>query len=139
MFKNILVPVDFTEKNHVAIEMTEQLAGHEDGRVTLLHAIETMGEDPDDELKKFYDTLEKRAKRNMQKLVQHMESKGVHPRQEIVYGHRALEIVQFAAESEMDLIVLSSHRVDPNNPGRGWASISHKVAILSECPVLLVK
>jgi hypothetical protein len=42
-------------------------------------------------------------------------------------------------ESGVELIVLSSHRVDLQNPGAGWGTMSYKVGILSQCPVLIVK
>jgi hypothetical protein len=38
-----------------------------------------------------------------------------------------------------DLIIMASHRIDPDRPGHDWSSISYTVAILSPCPVLLVK
>ncbi|NIQ57073.1 MAG: universal stress protein, partial [Gammaproteobacteria bacterium] len=48
----------------------------------------------------------------------------------IRYGKRAPEIVEHAEEMGADLIVLSSHRVDREEPGLTWATISYKVAIL---------
>jgi universal stress protein A len=59
--------------------------------------------------------------------------------QEIVYGDRAEEIVKFAAAHDIDLIVLASHRIDPSSTRREWGTISYKVGILAQCPVLLVK
>jgi nucleotide-binding universal stress UspA family protein len=56
-----------------------------------------------------------------------------------VYGRRAGEIVQYAAANEVDLIVLASHRVNPSRIARDWGTISYKVGILAQCPVLLVK
>ena len=57
----------------------------------------------------------------------------------VSYGRRAEEIVDFAAEEDSDLIILSSHRIDLENPGSSWTTLSYKVAILAQCPVLLVK
>ena len=39
----------------------------------------------------------------------------------------------------IEVIEMSSHRVDPRNPVQDWGAISHKISILSQCPVLLVK
>jgi universal stress protein A len=47
--------------------------------------------------------------------------------------------VRFAIANEADLIVLASHRVNPSAVDRDWGTISYKVGILAQCPVLLVK
>ena len=57
----------------------------------------------------------------------------------MVYGRRAEDIVNFAAANGVDLIVLASHRVNPSRVNRDWGTISYKVGILAQCPVLLVK
>ena len=36
-------------------------------------------------------------------------------------------------------IVLASHRVNPSKVNRDWGTISYKVGLLAQCPVLLVK
>jgi universal stress protein A len=57
----------------------------------------------------------------------------------IVYGDRADEVVEFASANDVDLIVLASHVVDAAAKGRKWGTISYKIGILAQCPVLLVK
>jgi hypothetical protein len=59
--------------------------------------------------------------------------------QRIVYGPRARSIIDFAADLEPDLMVLSSRRVDPEHPVDSWPSLSHQVAFFSQSAVLLVK
>ena len=56
-----------------------------------------------------------------------------------MYGNRAQEIVRYAMEAGVDLIVLTSHRIDLQDSSAGWGTVSYKVGILSQCPVLLVK
>jgi nucleotide-binding universal stress UspA family protein len=68
-----------------------------------------------------------------------LEERGVARREEVVFGHRAPEIVRYAAEVGADLIVLTSHRIDLQNPAAGWGTVSYKVGILAQGPVLLVK
>ena len=51
----------------------------------------------------------------------------------------AEEILRFAVDEEVDLIVLASHRLDPSKPGDGWSTLSYRIGILAPCPVLLVK
>ena len=57
----------------------------------------------------------------------------------LVRGRPAEEIVKYATSNEVDLIVLASHRVNPSLVNRDWGTISYKVGILAQCPVLLVK
>jgi nucleotide-binding universal stress UspA family protein len=58
---------------------------------------------------------------------------------QILIGKRVNEIVRFAYEHDIDLIILGSHRIDKIEPTDGWATISYRVGILSHCPVLMVK
>ena len=52
---------------------------------------------------------------------------------------RQPEILRYAAQEKVDLVVLTSHRIDPANPEARWGTLSHKVGLLAPCPVLLVK
>ena len=49
------------------------------------------------------------------------------------------KISRFADAQGVDLIALASHAVDPTKAGRGWGTLSYKIGMLAECPVLLVK
>ena len=53
-FQHILVPLDFTPKNQVALDIAFKLASQNRSSVTLLHAIETIDNVPQDELQPFY-------------------------------------------------------------------------------------
>ena len=57
----------------------------------------------------------------------------------LCFGDRAEEIVRHVGKAGTDLVVLGSHRIDPDWPGAGWGTLSYKVGILAPCPVLLVK
>lgn len=139
MFEKILVPVDLTKKNEVAVDTAAQMAAYGPGSVTLLHVIETLAL-PFEELREFYDALETRAESEMARLARPLVGSGLQNVERVVaYGRRAEETVRYADEHGFDLIVLSSHTVDPDSPGLGWATLSYKMAILAQCPVLLVK
>lgn len=138
MFQELLVPVDLTDKNRRAIEVARDLALELGGRVTLLHVIETL-DLPFEELEDFYRRLERNAEERMGRLAEPLRAAGVSFRQQVTYGRRAEEVVEWAEEGGTELIILGSHRVDLEAPGAGWATLSYKVAILAQCPVLLVK
>jgi nucleotide-binding universal stress UspA family protein len=139
MFRQILVPVDLTDSNRAAIEVASQLASTGDGKVTLLHVIETIADAPFEDMKDFYQRLEAKAREAMVDLAAPLTVTGTQVDQQICYGNRCREIVGYAEEHGMDLIIMTSRRLDPEQPERTWTSISHQVAILARCPVLLVK
>jgi universal stress protein A len=138
MFERLLVPVDLTDRNSRAIEIARDLVQPGGGDVTLLHVIETL-DLPYEELEEFYSRLEQRTIEQLDVLAEPLRTAGLSVDQEVVYGRRAEEVLRYAEEHRIDLIVLNSHRVDPQNPGAGWTTMSYQVAILAQCPVLLVK
>ncbi len=138
MFQRMLVPVDLTQQNAHAVETARDLAAESGGTVTLLHVIETL-DLPFEELEGFYARLEEKARRAMNEMASPLQEVGLSFARRVSYGRRAEEIVDFAAEEDSDLIILSSHRIDLENPGSSWTTLSYKVAILAQCPVLLVK
>ena len=83
--------------------------------------------------------IEQAARDHLAKLGRYFEELLVRRREEVIFGDRAHEIVRYATETGVELIVLSSHRIDLGNPSAGWGTVSYKVGILSQCPVLLVK
>ena len=139
MFRKILVPVDLTDRHQQALEIAARLAKESDGGVTLLHVIEIIPALDMEEERDFYQRLEQVARDHLVRLGRYLEAHQVPRREEIIYGSRAPEIVRYAMEMGIDLIVLSSHRIDPKEPTAGWGTVSYKVGILSQCPVLLVK
>ncbi len=138
MFQRIVVPVDLTEKNVRAIEVAGELARHGGGEITVLHVIETL-DAPFEELEDFYRRLEENAQTRMTALAKPLRSLGVVHKFQIRYGKRAPEIVFFSEEQQSDLIVITSHRVDPDDTTKGFLTISHQVAIVAPCAVLVLK
>lgn len=139
MFRNILIPVDFSEGNKGALEIAAAMARRSEAVITLFHVIETIDDADFVEMKDFYGRLEKRATKAMDGLMATLADHDLTVKQKIVFGNRAAKILLYAVEYKADLIVLSSHKINPAEPAKGWGSISHKVGILSQCPVLLVK
>src|SRR5262245_25409983 len=139
MFHRILVPTDFSVKSLAAVDLACDFATQSGSAVTLLHVIETIEHVEFQELKPFYDRLEESARKRLNELAQRFTSKKLNVDQELIYGHRTQQIIDFAMQNAIDLIIMASHRIDPERPGRNWSSISYSVAILSSCPVLLVK
>jgi nucleotide-binding universal stress UspA family protein len=142
MFRKILVPVDFTEKNEVALKSAIEIAGRSDGEgseIILLHVVETIDHIDFNEMSEFYRGLETRAAARIFKLEEGLKEQGLSVRNEVLFGKRAETIVSYAEEKGVDLMILSSHKVDRDHPALGWGTISYRIAIVARCPVLLVK
>jgi nucleotide-binding universal stress UspA family protein len=142
MFRKILVPVDFTEKNEAALDSAAQIAGgsvQEGSEVTLLHVVEIIEHIDFNEMSDFYRGLENRATAKLFTLEERLKEKGVNARHEVLFGKRAETIVRYAEEKAADLMILSSHKVDRDHPALGLGTLSYAVAIVARCPVLLVK
>ena len=147
MFRNILVPVDFTLKNEAALHTALDLARKAESgsvptdpvKVTLLHVIETIEHVPFEEMADFYRGLETRSAAKLYGMEERFKAAGVPVYHEIVYGKRAETVVRHAEERAVDLIVLSSHKVDRENAASDIGTLSYRIAIVARCPVLLVK
>jgi nucleotide-binding universal stress UspA family protein len=139
MFQRILVPVDLTHRSLPALDQALALASGSRSEVTLLHVIETIEHVPFDELKDFYRRLETRARKGLAEVSARFEEKKVKVDAVVNFGHRTQTIVDTAQAKKADLIVMASHRIDPERPGYGWGTISYGVAIMAPCAVLLVK
>ena len=138
MFDHILVPVDFTDKNARALDVAIQMAKSFRSRLTLLHVIETL-EYEDEELNSFYETLAAQARTQLQSMAEQCVQAAVEVDQEVIFGRRAVGIVDYASAQNADLLILSSHRIGPDHSPQSLVTLSYQVSILCQCPVLLVK
>jgi nucleotide-binding universal stress UspA family protein len=139
LFSHILVPVDFSEQNLAAIAAAMQLARHNDARITLLHVIEFIDFPEDDEIAGFYEKLRARSERELDRLQATVGERDVQVRVDTIINHRSRGIALYAVDNQVDLIVMSSHAVNPVRGGEGWGTISYQVSALCPCSIMLVK
>jgi universal stress protein A len=139
MFKSILLPVDLTDRHQRVLAVAAELAAQSGGEVTLLHVIETIAGASMEEEKGFYGRLERAAQSHFDRLGKQLGEGNTSWRAVVRYGNRAHESVRYAAEAGIDLIILTAPRLDPAAPSVDWGSMSYKIGMLSQCPVLLVK
>lgn len=138
-FHHILVPLDFTEKNRLALDTAFEIAAQNKARVTLLHVIEAIEGGEDAELREFFNRLQLRAEAELESRAQRFSEAGLAVDRKVRLGRRTAEIVQDAADRQADLIVMGSHVIDPMRPLQSWGTISYQVSVLCHCPILLVK
>jgi nucleotide-binding universal stress UspA family protein len=139
MFQRILVPVDLSAKSLTAVDLALDLARQMRADVTLLHVIETIEHVQFDEMKDLYRRLEVSARKGLKEFSERFVDQGLKVDCSVTYGHRTQGIVDCAIDNKSDLIVIASHRIDPDRPGHDWTTISYGVAVLAPCHVLLVK
>ena len=137
MFRQVLVPVDFTEGSARAVDVAAGLVA-EAGSITLLHVVQTVpGIDPESDVE-FYERLEKAAGAKMEKLGERLGEHGIAWNALLVVGNRFDEILN-AAEAAADLLVVSSQRIDFDAPETVGGTMSFRLALAAPCPVLLLK
>jgi len=139
VFQRLMVPVDFTRKNTAALQMASRLSDPESGELVLIHVIEEIERISTRELKTFYKKLEAHAIKEMSAMERKVHKRVRKVKREILVGHRAEALLRYASENDVDLIVMSSHRVRSGTPKAAWATLSHVIATLAPCSTLLVK
>ncbi|MEN6331596.1 MAG: universal stress protein [Smithella sp.] len=139
MFRQILIPTDFSEKLIGPLEIASDLAKKYKSTIHLLHVIEFIPEATFEEFEDFYKRLEKKAQTQMRNIISEYTGKSVLLLHHISYGNRVEEILKFIKKYEIDLVIMNSHKAEKKNPLRDWGTISYKIALLSESPVMLVK
>ncbi len=142
--ERILVPIDFSEHSRAALRHATELAGSYQAHLELLHVIQQpvypyfyapvpamapVGE---------VQGLRQRGLRALEKLVEQVGDPGIGHDLEIVDGHPASEIVDFARERECDLIVTATHGLT-GLERLLLGSTSEQIVRTSPVPVLMVK
>jgi nucleotide-binding universal stress UspA family protein len=139
MFQKIVVPVDLADRHESALEIAARLVTPGAGEVTVLHVIELLHGLPREEDPKFYQRLEEKSRVRLDLLTARLKKKGVSARPVVVYGERVPEVLRYTLQESVDLIVLSSHPLDPGKPGGGLGTMSYLIGAAARCPVMLVK
>lgn len=139
MFRTIVVPVDLTDRNRPAVEMAARLAAPSEGKIHLLHVIETIPGFSVEEEPDFYGRLEKGASQHLESLSTPLRQRGIHVESDVVYGPRAKTILEETRKLGADLVVIQTHRIDGDRRGEGLGTLSHQIGLFAPCPVLLVR
>lgn len=107
--------------------------------MTLVHIIEEIAHLEEGEEQGFNEKLKNMAKNKMETWLDYARKTGKTCRTKTLIGKRVITIVTFASQHEVDLIVVGSHRLDWREPLKGFSTVSHQLAVVAQCPVLLVK
>jgi universal stress protein A len=136
---HILVPHDFSETSAAAVRYAMALARNSRARITFLHVGNSAHAAFDTEFPiGLEDAREDAIRERLLKIVTPQEQVEFNPQFVVRPGNPAAEIVWFAEEHGVDLIVMGTH-------GRGFVahvvmgSVAEKVVRTAPCPVLTVR
>jgi nucleotide-binding universal stress UspA family protein len=142
MYKNILVPLDGSELAKKALAEAEKLAKSFDAEIILFQVVPFMPIYGSPELVTplIIDEKQKEAAgKYLANLTEELKKRGIRVTAMVKTGHQvAVEIIDFAKEAGVDLIVMCTH-------GRSgltrWVlgSVAHKVLTRAETPILLLR
>jgi nucleotide-binding universal stress UspA family protein len=141
MYKKILVPLDGSEFAKKALEHAEKLAETFDAEIILLQVVPFMLVYGEPELVTPVSVDEKQkeaAEMDLTKLAEEMKIRGHKVTSMVRTGqHVAVEIIDFAKERGVDLIVMCTHGYSGITL---WAlgSVARKVLTRAETPILLI-
>lgn len=138
-FQHILIPLDFTERNDIALQTAHDIVAETSARVTLIHVVETVDDESDRELQDFTQKLANEAEEHLRERAAQFDDLDVTVTLENRIGHRHAEIVNFAMDNGVDLILMNSHLITPETADKNRVTLSYQVALLAPCAVLLLK
>jgi len=137
----ILCGIDFSEHSKRALREALLLREKFDGTLILIHVVPSL-----DRLGEFNfpmgfrEEYEKQilyhSQGKMDELKQEIKNEKI--KFEIIHGDPALEIIKYAKEEGINVIVIGSHGAKSIHE-RIFGSIAEKILKLSDCPVLVVK
>ena len=141
--KRVLVPTDFSESAHHALTYGTSFAREYKAHLVLLHVVEnlTVGYASDlfpVPMAEVFQEISGYARAELAKLAVEVREKGVEVEDQVVQGKPSAEIVRFAEEQAIDMIVLGTH-------GKGmldqalFGSTTERVVRRAPCPVLTVR
>ena len=135
--RRLLVPVDFSDHSQKALESARELADRFDASLVLLHVLQQVA--TPSSLGVSFPSLanpevHQRARDLLEKMVQDLPGTEVH----VVDGLPAHEIVEFAGNREIDVIVIATHGLTGFERFL-MGSVTEQVLRLAPCPVFTVK
>ena len=147
MISKILVTHDGTEMSEKAFKKAVELAKMFKAELILLHVIEEIPVPPIAGIDlASINRANKIARRELEKgwgkmvevKTHEIENDNVALRGECRNGSAAEQILRFAKNNKIDMIVMGSHRLKGISKIKALGSVTRKVSEIADCPVLIV-
>ena len=142
-FKKILCPIDFSEYSYDALEFAKTLSKNFNSKLYVVHIIYEPADFtgfyvPHISFDKIRSEIESGAKKIMEEVKEKKLQDLPGAETMIIFGSPAEEIVRFAKDKEVDLIVIGSQG-KKGIEKMVFGSTAEKVVKKSNCPVLVIK
>lgn len=150
-FSNILVPHDGTEISDKALDEGIKFATLFDSKLTILYVIEEQIIPPNmilsfikkkaeihEAKKNIVEIIKSGAESMLRNRVQTAKDKNIDVDAEIRIGSPSKEILNYATEKNIDIIIMGSRQKGGIEKIKALGSVARKISEMSECPVLLV-
>ena len=144
--KNILCPTDFSEPSYEALKAADELATHFSATLYIINTVPLVPiveapigvESAAFNVASYQQELEAQAQRSLKNALDQRITKGVKVVTEVLIGNAAGEIIRYAADKNMDLIVIATHGLS------GWrrfisGSVTEQIVRQAPCPVLTIR
>jgi len=138
MYDKILVPLDCSDLAEIALPYAEELAGSIGAQITLMHVAESADDKHDHVHRAYVDKMVEITKQNIKKHFEKRSIKSIKVDSVFFAGHSAEQIVDYAEEQKIGLIVMATHG---QSGIRRWivGSVAAKVVSVTEQPMLLIR
>lgn len=144
MYKNILVAIDESEMSQAILDTTLRIAEPDISHVTLLFVGKkflpsTSGfvHVSKEYLEKFNKEAQEQGVKILSKYNNQLIPKGITAQEVFLQGDPAKQILQYAKDTNQEMIIIGSRGLSGIKEML-LGSVSHKVAQLANCPVLIV-
>ena len=144
--KNILCPTDFSEPSYEALKVADELTAHFGAVMHIITVVPLVPiveapigvESASFNIASYQQELEGQAKKSLKNLVEQKVGKDTKVSTAVLIGNAAAEVMRYATEKNMDMIVIATHGLS------GWrrfisGSTTEQIVRQSACPVLTIR
>jgi len=144
--KNILCPTDFSDPSYEALKVADELAAHFGAKLHVINVVPLVPiveapigvESASFNVASYQQELEGQAQKSLKSLTEQKISRGVTAVTEVLIGNAAGEVMRYAGENAVDMIVIATHGLS------GWrrfisGSTTEQIVRQASCPVLTIR
>jgi len=144
--KNILCPTDFSDPSYEALKAADELAAHFGATLHITNVVPLVPiveapigvESASFNVASYQQELEGQAQKSLKNMVEQKISRGVTAVTEVLIGNAAGEVMRYASEKRIDMIVIATHGLS------GWrrfisGSTTEQIVRQASCPVLTIR
>jgi len=144
--KNILCPTDFSDPSYEALKAADELAAHFGATLHIINVVPLVPiveapigvESASFNVASYQQELEGQAQKSLKNLAEQKITRGVSAVTEVLIGNAAGEVIRYAGEKGIDMIVIATHGLS------GWrrfisGSTTEQIVRQAACPVLTIR